>query len=331
MEAKLRRLIRTARLVQRAYENRSEISAVPALPQEAWLDVQRSRDRFETARRREWSGACAAARRSLIADLDYLVGQLENRLLVVRKAERNDVPTLRTLYEELAAADAEFEGLEFTDGALQVTTESIVLEDIRLGRFQISLKLRCLHGDSPFTVTALDPNPAAGNSATTHPHVNDERLCEGEGRAAIRAALAEGRLYDFFTIVDRILHTYARGSAYVELDRWSGVACHDCDATVDPDEARECNACQESLCENCVTHCGDCGEPYCSGCTERCAGCEEPYCASCLSTCRTCKRDVCENCLTDRVCDACREEIEDEATAAADSEEAARAETESAV
>ena len=57
---------------------------------------------------------------------------------------------------------------------------------------------------------ALDPSPAASNSETTHPHVQTNQLCEGDGRSAIRHAMREGRLLDFFVLVRQILQTYAR-------------------------------------------------------------------------------------------------------------------------
>ena len=38
-----------------------------------------------------------------------------------------------------------------------------------------------------YRVIALDPHPATKSESITHPHVQDERLCEGEGHAAIAA------------------------------------------------------------------------------------------------------------------------------------------------
>ena len=61
---------------------------------------------------------------------------------------------------------------------------------------------------------ALDPHPAALNDAVTHPHVSDERLCTGDAGAAIQAALAAGRVFDFFTLVRSVLVTYNPESPY---------------------------------------------------------------------------------------------------------------------
>ena len=115
---------------------------------------------------------------------------------------------------------------------LAVTTETIELEGVVLGEFQIRLTWTEIgHGSQPYRVVALDPHPAARRDDVTHPHVQDERLCEGEGRSAIAAALAEGRLYEFFLLVDQLLHNYGRGSGFVEMDDWEGVPCSDCGAS----------------------------------------------------------------------------------------------------
>jgi len=114
----------------------------------------------------------------------------------------------------------EFEevSIDLDEHALSVTTDCIVLEYMSFGRFEIRLDWRRLGDAQPYRVVALDSNPAAKSEDITHSHVQDEQACEGEGRAAIRAALAECRLYDFYLLVSQLLHTYGRGSAYVELD-----------------------------------------------------------------------------------------------------------------
>ena len=71
---------------------------------------------------------------------------------------------------------------------------------------------------------ALIPIPAAPNEEVTHPHVSAQKLCAGEGQAAIEAALTSGRIADFFMLVDRVLHTYTEGSAFIELNAL-GKAC----------------------------------------------------------------------------------------------------------
>ena len=109
-----------------------------------------------------------------------------------------------------------------------------------------------------YRVVALDPHPAARSDDVTHPHVQDEQLCEGEGRSAIRAALAECRLYDFFLLVSQVLHTYGRGSAYVELDDWDGVTCAGLRRLVDAGRLLLCQRCGSELCDDCRQLCAGC-------------------------------------------------------------------------
>jgi hypothetical protein len=84
-----------------------------------------------------------------------------------------------------------------------------------------------------------------GVQVGTHPHVREKLLCEGDGAASIRRALAEGRLLDFFTLVRQVLETYNPGSAYVELSRWNGVTCKDCGYIMPGDGYGTCDLCYE--------------------------------------------------------------------------------------
>ena len=95
-------------------------------------------------------------------------------------------------------------------------------------------------------------------------------------------ALAAGRLYDFFTIVDRLLNTYAPGRAYVELDQWHGAPCNDCSGNVSEDDRYACGRCEETLCPDCAMLCGQCDQVYCSGCSATCQLCDKSTCSSCL-------------------------------------------------
>ena len=306
------KLWRTAVRLEAAYNAAASCGPSNCLPEDAWLDLQLRMRRLHTAEFRRWTTAAACIRAAVVLDLERLGYRLRDLLGGLRSAERLIQPTTRTLYEELQATEHEFGGLEIEDGALSVTTAPIVLEGIRLGSFSIRLDRERLTGETPYAIVALEPNPAASCSETTHPHVSGERLCPGEGRSAINAALAEGRLFDFFTIVDRILHTYAAGSAYVELDRWHGVPCRDCDCTVHDDDACSCSSCEERLCSDCLIHCGGCSEGYCAGCIDRCSRCEEYACSGCLVRCRNCRGRVCDGCREEDLCETCRETMEEE-------------------
>lgn len=308
-----RRLSRIAVRLQVAIENAETGSRLYVMPSSTWSDAETSLRRWKTARDRDWLQAAEWERVALLGELDLIERQLRHMTADLKNERQPIVPSLRLLMEELAATEMEFGQLVWEEGEVGVTTDPITLDDIELGPFQIRLQLNRIGTDSPYRIRALEPNPAASCIETTHPHVSGERLCAGEGRGAITASLAEGRLFDFFTVVNRILHTYAVGSAYVELDQWDGVSCHDCDSSIDEEDACACNCCEERICGDCLCSCNGCGDGYCSGCLDRCYRCEEPTCASCLARCEDCRRHICPSCREDDLCETCREQREEEA------------------
>lgn len=306
-----RALYRTAEAVRNLLTQDARLDAW--LPEAPWQSlakltrqVERCREHgFERARLRlesSWEARLA----ELVAALNSQTGQ--------RRQKRPKVPALREIYDDLAALHEEFEDvdIDFGAGTISVTTEPITLSDIYLGPFQIRLDWRNLAENSPYRVIALEPHSAATNDGVTHPHVQDERLCEGEGREAIQQALLQGRFGDFFLVVSQLLHTYAQGQAYVELSRWQGVGCSDCGAHVDDDERYACERCDADLCGGCSSSCSSCDRGLCSGCIKSCDDCQQSHCESCQTACSGCKGMFCDECLINRLCSACQAEPEDE-------------------
>jgi hypothetical protein len=214
------------------------VAARPAdtiyLPDYTWAQIQRLKRQITLAQERGWHAAASL----LAIDLADTCRDFHRRLeTAFRGMDARNVPrlqpTVSAIYRDLLALRQEFGEVEIDLAAREVavTTDTIELEGVSLGDFQIRLTWSEIgHGSQPYRVVALDPHPPARRDDVTHPHVQDEKLCEGEGRPAIAAALAESRFYDFFLLVDQLLHNYGRGSAYVELDQWNGVPCSDCGA-----------------------------------------------------------------------------------------------------
>ena len=280
------------------------------LPEAAWAECRRLTRRLERAEGRGWSAAARQTRERLHAALANLQARVETALRHSTPALPRDYrPTLRQVHEELAALHDEFDQVEIDlkGGTLAVVTEPVVLEDVDLGRFEIRLDWGGLVSDRTYEVIALDPNPAACSSDTTHPHVQGDHLCEGEGRLPIRQALEQGRLCDFFLVVAQILGTYNPGSAYVRLDDWSGRPCADCGASTSDDDASSCRRCGSTLCPDCSVRCAGCEDDHCSECLETCDGCDAHCCRGCRSQCQQCRGDFCDECLTDGLCDECRQ------------------------
>jgi hypothetical protein len=303
-------LFRAARSVQQALLKRQRDVANIRLPQRRWADCARSLGQANQAIRRGWLLAAAQLERDLVGELRSCAASLHELARDVESLNsKSGLPTIGNIYRELAALDAEFDEVQcdLAAGEIFVTTPAIRLEDVYLGPFQIRLDWNQL-GDSPYRIVALEPNPSACNADVTHPHVSDEVLCEGDGRGAIRAALAEGRLSDFFLLVWRLLETYAPGRAYVELCDWHGSPCHDCGTSVHEDERCYCSRCDELFCSDCLSYCRQCDQSFCLGCIPSCPDCERDICDGCREACASCKRSLCPDCLSEGECASCRKQ-----------------------
>ncbi|MCG6157261.1 hypothetical protein [Rubinisphaera margarita] len=287
------------------------------LPEQRWLQLVRLRRRYELARQRKWHHAANLT----FNQLQHVLKSLQQDLLPLNAAieatPRMVTASAREILADLRALQDEFEDvtIDRKQKEIAVTTESICLQNIDLGRFEIRLNYANYSDDAgQYQVIALEPNPACSNDSVTHPHVQDEDLCEGEGHATIDIALRQGRLYDFFTIVANLLRTYNDSSPYVALSAWQAVNCMDCGHAMDADEGSDCEKCDTPVCEDCSVTCPDCHRNFCCGCTSECEGCSERFCHSCLITCADCDADFCSSCLTNERCEYCDEQQNEEKT-----------------
>ena len=288
-----------------------------SLPTYTWTNIQNLQRQIDTARQRGWHGAAKRLREDLAFAVSDFRRQLDDMHRRLEDANRTPCQNVSAadVYRDLVALKNEFEevDIDLEEKELSVTTDSITLDGIFLGPFQIRLEWQHIGQSSqPYRVVALDPHPAAKSDEITHPHVQDERLCEGDGRAAIAAALAEGRLFDFFLLVSQLLHNYGRGSAYVELDHWSGEPCSDCGSYVDQDDRYYCHRCDAVLCDGCSHSCQGCDESFCSGCLSTCSICGYEFCSACLESCRDCRKRVCDDCREEGHCRRCHQKQQEE-------------------
>jgi hypothetical protein len=303
--------LRAAVLIHEQLASGKHQDASLYLPEYTWTNIQRLRRQIDLAHRHGWHRAAARVTEDLARTLDDCRRELENaiRALQSRLTERQ-ASSASEIYRDILALRDEFEEveIELDKHELSVTTDRIVLEHLNFGPFQIRLDWHCLGSTHAYRVVALDPHPAAKSNDVTHPHVQDEQLCEGEGRSAIRAAQAECRLFDFFVLISQVLHTYGRGSAYVELDNWFGRPCDGCGASVEDDDRYYCHRCEATLCSSCSWTCQDCGESCCSECIGTCAACSTEYCSSCLETCPKCRKPFCDDCREEGgLCKSCHD------------------------
>jgi hypothetical protein len=256
---------------------------------------------------------CCKSVSRLLNDVPYSVSKIQQ----LTDAPQKEIPKLSSLVDELNQVQQEFGGLELdnVENTISVITEPINLDDVYLGPFRIQLELKKfseLYQNSPYYVIALEPNPAATDETVTHPHVSNEKLCEGDGCVTIRNALEEGRICDFFTMVRSILNTYNPDSPYVALYDWNGEPCYDCGYVMSSEDTYYCYYCEHDYCSQCSTYCRFCEETVCLGCSAECPHCEEMVCQKCIRRCTECKELCCKSCLEEDVCPTCKEEMEKE-------------------
>jgi hypothetical protein len=293
----------------------ARLTAPGPLPEYDWqrlLGVQRG---LEVSRTRGWTVGLSRLRRQHAALVRTVIHHLEARQRDLDETrDRRPTVSICEILDDLAVLETEFSGLsiDLRKRTFSVVTPSIVLEGIELGRFEIVVQVDSLGEPSPYDVVALDPRPATDSSDVFHPHVQGESLCEGEGRAAIRRASAEGRVLDLCVIVRQILKTYHSGSAYVPLSRWEGRTCQDCGTHASEDASTSCHACEDDLCHDCAASCAVCLEDLCAHCRSRCTDCLTALCDGCLVPCAGCGEGHCRDCLSAEQCPSCLEESENQ-------------------
>jgi hypothetical protein len=283
----------------------------PSFPPEFyWTRYGQTAARVNRVFGRNWHAALPVALAELERAGEALIQQLRasTELAKVQMVSR-PTASLREILEDLEALEDEFPDVhwDLKEKTLSVITEPVRLRDIELGRFEIVLDYRHLHQTRPYRVIALDPNPAAGEESTTHPHVRSEDLCEGEGKGPIQKALRAGRVYDLFVLINQVLHTYNADSAYIPLSRWEGTRCRDCGSVVSDDDSVSCDACGDDACPECSTACSGCCRSLCCHCQDRCMACGDLFCRNCLARCPGCSENHCAPCLEQGRCEDCLE------------------------
>jgi hypothetical protein len=280
-----------------------------SLPAESWAECQRLTRLIEKARRKSLPAAARRMEAALAVVIPRVTSPLHDYERAAATAGNRRTSSSRDILADLIALASEFDevSISMERHCITVTTDVVVLEGVDLGRFAIVLNSHRLNERGAYEVEALDASPAAASDDTTHPHVQSNSLCEGEGKAAIRQALCDGRLFDFFVLVRQILQTYNESSAYVSLDDWFGISCPDCGTTTTDDDSNLCEDCSTTTCIECSTRCNDCDYRYCSDCIRTCTGCDEDTCSSCRSVCSECGDAFCKGCLTHEICLLCHE------------------------
>lgn len=275
-----------------------------ALPQSRWQEVDASLRRLCFAQERAWS----AASQYLVTDMEYQLRRLTAELDTLRgrlpqMTISQTISQPSAIAGDLLALQQEFDAVDIDLKAKRIcaTTAEIELEEVHLGAFQIVLHWERIGAGRAYDVIAVDPNHPVGRKDVTHPHVEDDQLCEGAGAPAIRAALAAGRLFDVFVLVRQILETYNGNSAYVALSDWSGnddITCADCGCCVSFEDCGHCERCEARVCSDCESTCTDCGRYLCCECCSLCSKCSQSFCHTCLNEAAGRQQLICDGCLS---------------------------------
>jgi len=280
-------------------------------------DLSKDHRIFEKAISKRWYGSAEKIRVRVGRNLIDFANHLDHFRNLIN-TEDTKLPNPRDIVAELIQIEDEFGDMkiDLKTATISVVTESITMDEISLGPFEIRLylnQIKKLPTDSPYRIIALEPNPAGSDCEVTHPHVSHEKLCEGDGFVPIRKAIQQGRLCDFFQIILQTLQTYNPESPYVSLGEWQGVSCYDCGYTVSGDDVYYCEDCQNDYCSSCSTYCQICDCTICLGCSYECPCCQKPVCRDCVATCSECDSVYCKDCINDKnLCNHCQEQREEQ-------------------
>jgi hypothetical protein len=314
-----RELIRVAQAICQSNQPRCE-PAISRLPTSLWEAAERLHRRADYARDRGWNGAARRLTEELKDAIEDLAGALERCRVTLNGHEGANVfATAQEIFADLLALPGEFPHFDYDhrEKTLTAVTAPIAFDEVWLGPFAIELHWEGIyyarHG--AYRVIAQEPNPSQLDEETTHPHVQGEVLCEGDAAPAIRRALAQGRLVDFFLLVRSVLGTYNPDSPYITIENWYGSRCEECDYTAASDEMSCCSNCDRRLCDDCYLSCAGCERCCCYDCRADCAVCQETFCNGCLETCSACSRPVCPNCRDINLkCEKCHETTKSESS-----------------
>jgi len=276
-------------------------------------------NRLRICTSRNWFHAAAEVTSSIANNFGWLTRDINLAQDIAGRLD-TPIPSLGELTDELRQAEREFGQLCYDRKAqtLGATTEAIELEEVFLGEFEIRLLLaddKSHDLDDVCHIVALDPHPAASDDAVTHPHVKDEALCAGDAGAAIRSALAQGRICDFFLLIKSVLSEYNSASPYVALANWESGACYDCGYSFGSANHYTCPACENDFCSECISYCRRCESDCCEACLTTCIACDESVCPGCITRCPDCRRAICKNCLEENRCPCQKEKEKDDESA----------------
>ena len=139
-----RTLLRAALQIDESLRRSQDCPDVAQLPEAAWAHALDGQRRFQIASSRGWSGAARRMAQRLHTTLICLQTELDLQLRkLADQPTRPAVPTAAEIVRDLAALGDEFDEVTFDlrRRVVSVQTDTIILEGINLGPFEIRLSL----------------------------------------------------------------------------------------------------------------------------------------------------------------------------------------------
>ena len=220
--------LRCAQQLHMVYQRRD--AAQHCFPRDTWIEfssrfdmlfsLRRHIDKAETHGWRLASIRLSQRLASVLRAVEVALNDLRERSQHIASS----IPSLRDLLAELRQLADEFGAVTIDTKRrfLAVTTDSLVLDGMNLGSFALRLHWsRLAHRSEAdcFEIVAQDESRAsAANSSVTHPHVRDGHLCAGDATAALRRAVAEGRLFDAFAMRNNQCRQVGKSRRRIERD-----------------------------------------------------------------------------------------------------------------
>ncbi len=297
-------LLRVARQLQERVVAAARQPAPATFPDAGWEELQKLRRQTHKALQHELAAAAAELQRQQQRTVQRLLRELDAWCTARESADTRltRCNSVDEIYRDLLNLEAEFDEvrIERREQRLTVRTESIALDGIDFGAFDIVLNWGDIGDGTPYEVVAVTPLRCAADESVTHPHVQSDMLCAGDGKVPIDRALARGDLFGFFVIVRQVLQTYNESSAYKSLDEWFGADCPRCGGSLHEDNSGECELCHADICADCYDCCTTCGDYVCHDCSDLCQDCEEPVCQHCSQSADPDDGRLCKECAETR-------------------------------
>lgn len=208
------------------------------------------------------------------------------------------LPSIGNITDELKAVITEHGGFNFEDNIITSELGPFEINEINFGKFQVSFGIDLLCSSdycANLSVEALDPNYPGSRTSFSHPHVDHNMLCVGNGKKPLFKASRQMRLSDMYSIISSILSTYGK-DPHISIEAWTGFECGDCGRYYDQDSHTICTKCESGYCNDCIKICCDLGQLVCGSCESsryECMGCYKKMCVECVDLCKDCNFKFC--------------------------------------